>query len=159
MPHDGACRFVSGVVWRRGCAGGELSPDVVIGARRDGEDANRQAHHELRRALQGDLQARRVCARRVDARHRSEPTSEERAAQLRQELEALWQQMALVLAGTRLAGEHVRRMSGQLGVLVATANALVGEGTAASSDLERVEERAGLRLRGDAADVARSSGS
>lgn len=40
---------------------GELSPwDVVIGARPDGEDANRQAHHELRRALRGDLQARRA---------------------------------------------------------------------------------------------------
>ena len=54
--------------------------------------------------------------------------------------------MALVLAGTRLAGEHVQRMSGQLGALVATADALVGEGTAASPDLRRVEERAGLPL-------------
>ena len=126
---------------------GKLSPrDVVIGARPDGEDANRRAYHELRRTLR---EISRLDALREERRSQlcsDEPTSEERAAQLRQELEALWQQIAHILAGTRLAGEHVQRMSGQLGALVVTADARVHEGTAASSDLRRVEERAGLPL-------------
>ena len=124
-----------------------VSPwDVVVGARPDGADATRQAHDELRRALSeiSRLEAQREVRRRELGS--DQPTSEERAAQLRLELEAGWQQMALVLAGTRLAGEHVQRMSGQLGALVATADALVHEGMAASSDLRRVEERAGLPL-------------
>ena len=125
----------------------ELTPwDVVIGARPDGEDANRRAHHEVRRAL-GEIS--RLDALREEPRSQlrsDESTSEERAAQLRQQLEALWQQMAHILAGTRLAGEHVQRMSGQLEALVATADALVGDGTAASLDLRRIEERADLPL-------------
>jgi RNA polymerase sigma factor (sigma-70 family) len=124
---------------------GELSPwDVVIGARPDGEDANRQAHHELRRVLSEISRLEALREERRSQLRSDERTFEERAAQPRQELEALRQQMALVLAGTRLAGEHVQHMSGQLGALVAIADALVGEGTAASSDLERVEEQAGL---------------
>jgi RNA polymerase primary sigma factor len=126
---------------------GKLSPwDVVVGARPDGEAATRQARDELRRALS---EVSRLEALREERRRElrsDQRTSEERAAQLRLELEALWQQMALVLAGTRVAGEHVQRMSGQLGALVATADALLREGTAASPDLERVEERAGLPL-------------
>ena len=124
---------------------GELSPwEVVIGARPEGEDANRQAHHELRRVL-GEISRLETLREERRSQLRSdEPTSKERAAQLRQKLEALRQQMALVLAGTRLAGEHVQRMSSRLGSLVATADVLVGDGTAASSDLERVEEQAGL---------------
>ena len=124
-----------------------VSPwDVIVCARPDGEDATRQAHDELRRALSeiSRLEAQREVRRRE--LRSDQPTSEERPAQLRLELEALCQQMALVLAGTRLAGEHVQRMSGQLGALVATADALVREGTAASPDLEHVEERAGLPL-------------
>ena len=130
---------------------GELSPwDVVIGARPDGEDANRQAHHELCRVLSEVSRLETLREERRSQLRSDEPTSEERAAQLRQKLEALRQQMALVLAGTRLAGEHVQRMSNQLGSLVATADVLVGEGTAWNaaviSDLERVEEQAGLPL-------------
>ncbi len=124
---------------------GELSPwDVVIGARPHGEDANRQAHDELRRALGEISRLDALCEGRRRELRSAEPTSEGRAAQLRQQLEALWQRIALVLAGTRMAAEHVQRMSEQLGALVATADALVGEGTAASSDLQRIEERAGL---------------
>ena len=124
---------------------GELSVwDFVIGARPDGEDANRQAHHELRRVLSEVSRLETLREERRSQLRSDEPTSKERAAQLRQKLEALRQQMALVLAGTRLAGEHVQRMSNQLGSLVATAGVFVVEGTAASSDLECVEEQAGL---------------
>ena len=124
---------------------GELSAwEVVIGARPEGEDANRQADHELRRVLGEISRLETLREQRRSELRSDEPTSKERAAQLRQKLEALRQQMALVLAGTRLAGEHVQRMSSRLGSLVATAGVLVGDGTAARSDLERVEEQAGL---------------
>ncbi|OGA55525.1 MAG: hypothetical protein A3F74_17050 [Betaproteobacteria bacterium RIFCSPLOWO2_12_FULL_62_58] len=136
--------------------GGELSAwDIVIGAIPKDEDDERQEHHKLRRILSDVARLDAQCAERRRELLSAERTSEERATQLRQELEALWQRMALVLAETRVADEHLKRMSQQLEGLVAAAEATVREGgTSAGGDLHRIEEQAGLPL----AEMKRTSG-
>ena len=91
-----------------------LSPwDIVIGTMPQDAGAKRQVYDELRRSLReiSKLDARCQERRRELFSHRR--PSEKRATQLQQELETLWQRMALGFADTRLAGEHVTRMSEQ----------------------------------------------
>jgi RNA polymerase primary sigma factor len=128
--------------------GEELSArDVVIAAMPKDEDDWRQEHHKLRRILSDVARLDAQCEERRRELLSDERTSEERATQLHQELETLWQRMALVLAETRVADEHLKRMSQQLEGLVAAAEAIVREGgTSAGGDLHRIEEQAGLPL-------------
>ena len=126
----------------------ELSlSDIVIGGMPKDEGARRQEHDALRRKLSE--------ISKLDARcqeHRNELFSNRRVAArrttgLHRELETLWQQMAVVFADLRLAGEHVKQISEQLEMIVHDAEELLREkGRRASQDLHRIEAQAGLRL-------------
>ena len=127
---------------------GSLAPwDIVVGAVLKDEDTKRQAFDKLRSVLSevSKLEAQRASQRRELLSGRRVPTS--RMGQLRQGLETLWQQIVLVLADTRFAAAHVKRMSEQLGALVQAAEELLREnGSRASQDIHRIEEQAGLVL-------------
>jgi len=127
---------------------GSLAPwDIVVGAVPKDEDAKRQAFDKLRAVL-GNIS--RLEEQRASRRHdlfsgRLVPTS--RMAELRQGLESVWQQTVLVLADTRIAADHVKRMSEQLRALVQSAEELLRvKGSRASRDIRRIEEQAGLPL-------------
>ena len=127
---------------------GELSAwDIAIGARPNDEAAKRQAQDTLRCTLGEIAQLEAICEERRRELFSDPRISQARATQLRQALETLGQRMALALAETRLAGEHVQRMSEQLGALVGTAEAFLRDGgSGASPALRRIEEQAGLHL-------------
>ena len=127
---------------------GDLSPwDTVVGARPQDEGAKAQAYDKLRRVLSDVSKLDVKCEARRQELLSNRRIPEQRRAQLRQELETFWQRMALVLAETRLAQEHVRRMSDQLGAFIATAEELLREkGGGASADVHRIEEQVGLPL-------------
>lgn len=126
----------------------KLSPrDIVISAVPKDEGAKRQAHDQLGRILTDVLKIESQCAARRRELLSNKGISEKRAAQLRHELEMLWQGMAIALGETRFSGEHVRRMCARLEGLVSTAEDLVRErGAEASRDVHRIEEQAGLSL-------------
>ena len=126
---------------------GAISPwEIVIGAVPKTSATKREAHDKLRLWLSdvGKLDAE-CAARRIELL--SPRVSESRAAQLHQELESLWKLMAQVLAETRLAAPHVRRMIERLTSITREANELeratVGR---ARARLHRIERDAGLRL-------------
>jgi len=120
---------------------GSVSPwDILIGAVPKTATAKQAAHDRLRllfstfEKLEAECGSRRtkLLSRRVSVIH---------AAQLHQELEALWQQMAHVLAEMRLAAEHVRGMIERLTALTREAEELGGT---TADRLHRIE--AGQRL-------------
>jgi len=127
---------------------GSLAPwDIVVGAVPKDEDAKRQAFDKLRAVLgnMSKLEEQRASRRHELFSGRRVPTS--RMAELRQGLEIVWQQIVLVLADTRFAGDHVKRVSEQLGALVQAAEELLREkGSRGSQDIHRIEEQAGLVL-------------
>ena len=127
---------------------GSLAPcDIVVGAVPKDEDTKRQAFDKLRTVLSdvSKLEAQRASQRRELLSSRRVP--EKRMGQLSQGLETLWQQIVLVLADTRIAAGHMKRMSEQLRALVQAAEELLREkGHGASRDIRRIEEQAGLPL-------------
>lgn len=125
---------------------GELSPsDIVIGAMPKGEGAKRKAHNKLRRTLSEISKLDTQCEELRRELLSDTRTSGEETTHPHQELEALWQRMTLVLGETRLASEHVTRMSEQLGTLVTTAEEILRErGSRTGPDIHRIEVQAGL---------------
>jgi len=126
---------------------GSVSPwAIVIGAVPKTVATRQQAHDRLRLWFSdlGKLEA--ACAsRRMELL--SPRVSESRAAQLHQELDALWKLMTDVLAETRLAVEHVRRMIARLASLTREAEELDRTTTGrARARLHRIERAAGRRL-------------
>jgi RNA polymerase primary sigma factor len=125
---------------------GTLPPwKIIIGAVPKEDGARRQARDKLRAFFREFLKLEAQCATRRRELLSSRRISERRAARLRHELETFWQQMVDVLGDTRLAGEHVRRMSDELTALAATAGELERE-TLRTEDLHRIEEQAGLSV-------------
>lgn len=125
---------------------GTLPPwQIVIGAVPKDEGARRQARDKLRALFREFLKLEAQCATRRRELLSTPRISERRAARLRHELESLRQQMADVLGDTRLAGEHVRRMSDELAALAAAAEGLERV-TLRTEDLHRNEEQAGLSV-------------
>ena len=127
---------------------GLLAPsDIVVGAVPRDEDRKRQALGKLRGVLSGiaKLEAQRAAPRRELLSGRRVP--EKRTAQLRQGIENLWQQMVCVLDNTRVAADHVKRMSEELTAFVRAAEEVLrARGCRASQDMQRIEQQAGLRL-------------
>ena len=124
---------------------GSVSPwDIVIGAVPKTATAKQAAHDRLRLLFSNFEKLETECgSRRTELLSRR--VSESRAAQLHQELEALWQQVAHVLAEMRLAAEHVRRMIERLTSLTRAAEELDGTtADRARARLHRIE--AGQRL-------------
>jgi len=125
---------------------GLLAPgDIVVGALPKDEDTKRQALSKIRGVLSGiaKLEAQRAARRRELLSGRRGP--ERRTVQLRQRIETLWPQMVLLLADTRLAAEHVKRMSDELGAFVETAETILREkGRRGRRDIHWIEEQAGL---------------
>ena len=125
---------------------GELFPwDIVVGAVPKDDQTKRRTHDKLRDVLREFSKLEAACAVRRRQLLSGGRIPQTRATKLRQELEALWQQMADLLGDTRLSGEHVRRMSDELTALAAAAEELerVTRGT---EDLHRIEEQAGLSV-------------
>ena len=127
-------------------AEGSFAPwNVVVGAVPKDEAAKQQAFAKLRSVIDSiaKLAAQRTAARRELVSGRR--PQENRTAALHQELETLWQQMVTVLADTRLAADHVQRMSEELMACARAAEELALASTRrARRDLRRIEERAGL---------------
>ena len=130
----------------RGLDDGTLPPwEIVMGAVPKEDGARRQACDKLRALVREFLKLEALCATRRRELLSSRRISERRAARLRHELERLWQQMADVLGDTRLASEHLRRMSDELTALSAAAEELERV-TLRTEDLHRIEEQAGLSV-------------
>jgi RNA polymerase primary sigma factor len=125
---------------------GELAPwEIVVGAVPKDEHAKQQVHDKLRRVLRDFSKLEVQCAARGRALFSGKRISSSRAAQLRQELESLWEQMALVVADARLAPAHVKRMSDKLGALVTAAEVSLRE-QSDRRDIHLIEQQAGLPL-------------
>lgn len=125
---------------------GTLPPwQIVIGAVPKDEGARRQARDKLRALFREFLKLEAECAVRRRQLLSGGRIPQTRATKLRQELKALWQQMADVGGDTRFAGEHVRRMSDELTALAAAAEELERV-TMRTEDLHRIEEQAGLSV-------------
>ena len=127
---------------------GELSPwEIVVRAVPKDEHAKQQAHDKPRGILRDCLKLEVQCTARRGELLSGKRISEKRTAQLREELETLWQQMVLLLADTRLAAEYVKRMSDELGAFVAAAETILREkGSRGRRDIHRIEQQAGLRF-------------
>ncbi len=119
--------------------------DIVVSAVPKDEHAKQQAHDKLRVVL-GDFSRLEVqCSTRRRELLSDRKISSKRTAQLQEELQALWERMAIVLADTRLTRAHVKRMSDELGALVVAAEASLREkGSRGRRDIHRIEQQAGL---------------
>ena len=119
--------------------------DIVVSAVPKDEHAKQQAHDKLRGVLGDFSRLELQCSTRRRELLSDRKISSKRTAQLQEELQALWERMAIVLADTRLKPAHVKPMSDELGALVAAAEASLREkGSRGRRDLHRIEQRAGL---------------
>ncbi|MCI0428947.1 MAG: sigma-70 family RNA polymerase sigma factor, partial [Rhodospirillales bacterium] len=107
----------------------------------------REANEELQRIL-GEIRALDAqCDEYRRERLSGERTSEQRAAELSQALDQVRQRMAVVLAETRISGQHLKRVSEELKGLVARAELLQRDGREpASQEIRTIEKHAGLHL-------------
>ena len=125
---------------------GTLPPwQIVIGALPKDEGARRKARDELRALFRELLKLEAQCATRRKELLSIRRISERQAARLHQELESLQQQMVDVLGDTRIAGEHLGRMSDELTALAVAAEELERV-TLRTEDLHRYEEQSGLSV-------------
>ena len=121
--------------------------DIITGEMSTEDGSEREADEALQRLLGAIRALDAQCDGYRRALLSGETLSAQRAAELSQGLDQLGQRMAMVLAGTRISAQPLRRMSVALKALVAQAQRLQQEGgERAGHEIRRIEEHAGLSL-------------